>query len=686
MNKNIFQIINTNNILKLAVLLIPIFINRNVHEFRVNQEMLLKLLLIIALALWAVETLNKKKFVYMKNSLNLPFLLLIGLMTISLVRSEYFAVSLKDYVIFLSYFILYFLVINNINREQQFDIFIKLFFFTSFVVALFALLHYYGLDPYLKDMTWLISTIGQKNWTSNYLAMVFPTVFSYFLLEKNNRKIIYYLLLSILYAILIIFQSRGVWISAGLTLILGIFFLYKYKLFNILKKNKKWLFLLFITFILITVIYSIPSDQNPLNKNIDTIPQKITSVYENNFSSLDSRLLMWNTALKMIKDKPFLGIGIGLFKMDYLVYQADFLEQNPNYLKYHSRAEEAHNEYFQLAAELGIIGLGIFLYILFIFYRSALKFLNEKKGRKWKKENLILWGLLMGITCFLFHSMFTFPLHVPALGSAFFVIFALTFLYINNFFNLEQQDQLKTKKDEKKKDRREKSKKKKNKNIRNKKFKVTYIYIILVLFLMVIAINFLVIKPYIADIAYFKGVKYYSGGNYQKALHSFEQAAKLNPYDGRILYSLGSTYYYLKNYSKAEEILKRAVNYIKDKYLFINLGMSYMKLGNQKEAEDQLLQAVYIDSQFIGTYLNLAHLYSGQQNYDQAITNWLKVLEIKPDYSERYKILYNLGLMYQRKKMPYKALFYFKQALDSAPEDGPHIENITKEIKRLESE
>ena len=682
------QIINTNNILKLAVLLIPIFINRNVHEFRVNQEMLLKLIIIIALALWAVETLNKRKFIYVKNSLNLPFLLLIGLMTISLVRSEYFAVSLKDYVMFLSYFILYFLVINNIKQEQQFDIFIQLFFFTSFVVALFALLHYYGLDPYLKDMTWLISTIGQKNWTSNYLAIVFPIVFSYFLLEENKKKIVYYLLLSILYTVLLIFQSRGVWISAGLTLILGIFFLYKYKLFNILKKNKKWLFLLFITFILITVIYSIPSDQNPLNKNIDTIPQKITSVYENNFSSLDSRLLMWNTALKMIKDKPFLGIGIGLFKMDYLVYQADFLEQNPNYLKYHSRAEEAHNEYFQLAAELGIIGLGIFLYILFIFYRSALKFLKEKKGEKGKKEKLILWGLLMGITCFLFHSMLTFPMHVPALGSAFFIIFGLTFLYINNFFNSEQQDQLKTEKDEKKenKSRREKSKKKQSKGRRNEKFKVVYIYMILVLFLMVAAINFLVIKPYVADIAYFKGIKYYSGKNYQKALHSFEQAARLNPYDGRILYSLGSTYYYLNNYSKAEEILKRAVNYIKDKYLFINLGMSYIKLGNHKEAEEQLLQAVYIDSQFIGTYLNLAHLYSGQQDYDRAIANWLKVLEINPDYPERYKILYNLGLMFQRKKMPYKALFYFKQALDSAPKDGPHIENITKEIKRLESE
>jgi tetratricopeptide (TPR) repeat protein len=406
------------------------------------------------------------------------------------------------------------------------------------------------------------------------------------------------------------------------------------------------------------------------------MPQRMTSVYEDKFSSLNPRLLMWNTALKMIKDKPFLGIGIGLFKMDYLVYQAGFLEQNPKDLKYHSRAEEAHNEYLQLAAELGIIGIGIFLYILFIFYRSALKFLKEKKGEKGKKDKLILWGLLMGIICFLFHSMLTFPLHVPALGSAFFIIFALTFLYINNFFNLERLDQLKTKKDEKK-NRGEKSKKRKNKYFRNIRFKVTYIYIILVLFLMVIAINFLVIKPYVADIAYFRGVKYYSGKNYQKALDNFEQAAKLNPYDGRILYSLGSTYYYLKNYSKAEETLKRAVNYIKDKNLFINLGMSYIKLGNHKEAEEQLLQAVYIDSQFTGTYLNLAYLYSSQQNYDHAIANWLKVLEINPGYLERYKILYNLGLMYQRKKMPYKALFYFKQALDSAPEDGPHIENIT---------
>jgi tetratricopeptide (TPR) repeat protein len=517
--------------------------------------------------------------------------------------------------------------------------------------------------------------------------MIFPIVFSYFLLEKNNRKIIYYLLLSILYTILIIFQSRGIWISAGLTLILGIFFFCKFRLFNILKENKRWLFLLLTTFILITVIYSIPSTQNPLNKSAMTVTERAISTFDEKDVSLNNHLLTWRTALEMIKDRPFLGIGIGLFKMDYLDYQAGFLEQNPYYLKYLSRAEEAHNEYLQLATELGIIGLGIFLYILFIFYGSALKFLNEKKEGKEKKEKLILWGILMGITCFLFHSMFTFPLHVPALGSAFFVIFALAFLYINNFFNLEQQDQLKTEKDEKKKkSRKEKSKKKQSKDKRNEKFRVVYIYMVLVLFLMIAAINFLVIKPYIADISYFKGVKYYNGQDYQRALPNFEQAGKLDPYNGKILYALGTNYYNLNKYSKAGETLERAENYVRDKYLFRNLGLCYIKLGNYKKAEEELEYAVYLDSEFISAYLDLAHLYDSQKDYDRAIINWLKVLEINPNYSERYKILYNLGLMYQRKEMTYRALFYLRQALDSAPDGNSLIENITKEIKRLESE
>ena len=114
--------------------------------------------------------------------------------------------------------------------------------------------------------------------------------------------------------------------------------------------------------------------------------------------------------------------------------------------------------------------------------------------------------------------------------------------------------------------------------------------------------------------------------------------------------------------------------------------MSYIKLGDYKKAEEELEYAVYLDPEFVSAYLDLAHLYDSQKDYDRAIISWQKVLEIKPDFSEKYKILYNLGLMYQRKKMPHQALIYFKQALDSAPEGSSLIENIKKEIEKLKSD
>ena len=62
--------------------------------------------------------------------------------------------------------------------------------------------------------------------------------------------------------------------------------------------------------------------------------------------------------------------------MNYLDYQADFLRINPDYIKYSGKAAEAHNEYLQMGAELGIVGLGIFLSIIFVFYSLALKYLK----------------------------------------------------------------------------------------------------------------------------------------------------------------------------------------------------------------------------------------------------------------------------------------------------------------------
>jgi O-antigen ligase/Tfp pilus assembly protein PilF len=582
-------------------------------------------------------------------------------MSISLLRSETVIVSSRDYIIYLSYFIIYYLIINNIENIKQVDSFIKLFFIASSIIALYTIIQYYGLDPYLKELNALTSTIGQKNFVSNYLGLIFPLSFFYFLLQKTKKnKILFFALLSIIYTNLMICQSRGIWISLNSTVLIGFFFIYKFKLFKIFQENQKRLILLLISFLTITIIYS---TDNPLNKSAITVPQRAISTFDEQDPSINARLLIWQTTFNMIKDKPMLGSGIGTFKMNYLNYQAKIIKDNPHYIKLSGNAREAHNEYLQMWAELGIVGLGLFLLMFYFFYKTVFIFLKRKLNIE---NKIIVLGLFMGITCFLIHSLFAFPLHVPALGASFFVIMSLTITYINNF-NLSESE--------------------KEKNIRKKDLKILKLNInyvvVLILVIMLIAINFLVIKPYMAEIYYFKGMRYNINGNYSDALPNFEYADQLDPHNGRNLLALGTTYYNLNIQDKAEDILQKAKKYINNRNIFRNLGLSYMQTDDYKKAEIEFKRAIYLDPKFIKAYYDLGSLYFLQGDYEGTIEQWNKIIEIEPNFPNKYIILNNLGIVYNKKEMPDKALEYFLEALQLAPEGNPIIEEIEGEIYNI---
>jgi len=68
---------------------------------------------------------------------------------------------------------------------------------------------------------------------------------------------------------------------------------------------------------------------------------------------------------------------------------------------------------------------------------------------------------------------------------------------------------------------------------------------------MILLIDWLVIKPYIAEIYYSKGIMNNSKGNYIDATSNFEYAAQLDPFNGRILHAWGTSYFNLMIYDKA---------------------------------------------------------------------------------------------------------------------------------------
>jgi len=65
------------------------------------------------------------------------------------------------------------------------------------------------------------------------------------------------------------------------------------------------------------------------------------------------------------------------------------------------------------------------------------------------------------------------------------------------------------------------------------------------------------------------------------------------------------------------------------------------------------------------------------------IEQWEKAIELNLDFEEKHIFLYYIGMAYQRMDKPDKALEYFIQALQLAPEGSPIIEEIEEEIYNI---
>jgi len=87
-----------------------------------------------------------------------------------------------------------------------------------------------------------------------------------------------------------------------------------------------------------------------------------------------------------------------------------------------------HNSYLHMAAEIGLIGLACFLWILINLYKSGLRALK-------KTNDFLLLGLLASITAFLTQSFFDVNFYALQMATLFWFIFGLTLSRISILTN-----------------------------------------------------------------------------------------------------------------------------------------------------------------------------------------------------------------------------------------------------------
>jgi tetratricopeptide (TPR) repeat protein len=116
----------------------------------------------------------------------------------------------------------------------------------------------------------------------------------------------------------------------------------------------------------------------------------------------EERVIMWRHCLKLFAARPFLGWGTGTWR-----FEAPRNGLKGFYEGYATRFYLApHNDFFQAAAETGIVGLSFYLTLIGLFVLAGLK--NIKVASNWTDATTnLIWVSSLG--CWLVISFFGFP-------------------------------------------------------------------------------------------------------------------------------------------------------------------------------------------------------------------------------------------------------------------------------------
>jgi len=138
---------------------------------------------------------------------------------------------------------------------------------------------------------------------------------------------------------------------------------------------------------------------------------------ENTTEQSEDRDEVARYTLDMWKDYPVLGAGLGSFQVVFPRYSR---EATSTGLYTH-----AHNDYLQLAAETGVIGIALLGLMVLMSFIAALR-------AQYLRQDPVMRGIsfaaIMGTIALMMHSAVDFSLHMPANALTFMVLLGFGWL------------------------------------------------------------------------------------------------------------------------------------------------------------------------------------------------------------------------------------------------------------------
>jgi len=353
--------------------------------------------------------LFRKKQNVIAHPLDTTVFLYLIVIVFSTLTSIYVRGSLRDLALHLGGISFLFVMVNNINNKKDFNKVVTFLIASATIVALYGLYQFVvgvEVDPAWVDVenspnirTRVYSVFYNPNILAEYLIMLIPISVGLFWYNKEIKKKVLYLGTTLIMTLaLILTLSRGGWLGFAFSAFVFILIIERKLLLSIIP-------------ISVLGIYLLPQ----------SIINRILSIGNMADSSNAYRLKMWEITRQIIKDNWKAGVGFG-----HLPFKQTFESYIRTMPTYH-----AHNTFLEVAAEIGIPGLIVFLFFLFIIFKYGILKIYNSQDRYIKVLGA---GVISGLAGVLLHGLVENVLYIPRIIITFWMMisFILTLVRIED--------------------------------------------------------------------------------------------------------------------------------------------------------------------------------------------------------------------------------------------------------------
>ena len=343
---------------------------------------------ISALGLWISKLYSSKENIFTRQNLIklLPFILYAGYVIISYFFHPYIIGRMESLFKFLGICIFFTIVAFEFDKEDI-NILFKSVIACAWVVGIYGLVQivdlyiYKGVDLFYWTSAFgkrIFSTIANPNFLGDYLLFSLMVVLARFCYTHYKR---YILLAAILLADIFFTESKGAWMGLGISLVIfaGIYLnFFKTKL----SQHKKIINISALIFFLACGVL-------------------VVHFGAKRMQSVNFRLSTWRSTWDMVQASPLTGTGFGSFQVIYQAYKRPDIFYMENL--HNAETQHAENFFLEQWAVLGILGLGLFLYLVFYQLKGAFKAFKKFDGDKETACNLL--AALMASSAIYLHNM-----------------------------------------------------------------------------------------------------------------------------------------------------------------------------------------------------------------------------------------------------------------------------------------